>query len=71
VKVLVAAGADPNRTTKPAFASEDAIQVLLDAGATVDSRDVNGDTPLGWGQVHVRDGCKSMEAYLLGEPRGA
>jgi ankyrin repeat protein len=107
-KVLIAAGANPNRTTKPgaetggfmrdcrtkgetalhraaAFASEDTIQLLLDAGATVDARDVNGDTPLGWaswytradtvlrklcyGQFHVRDGRKSMEAYLLGEPR--
>jgi ankyrin repeat protein len=108
VKVLLAAGADPNRTTKPgaetggfmrdcrtkgetalhraaAFASEETIQMLLDAGATVDAKDVNGDTPLSWaswytradtvlrklcyGQFHVRDGRKSMEAYLLGEPR--
>ncbi len=107
VRVLVAAGADPNRTTTPgaetggfmrdcrtrgetalhraaAFASEDTIQLLLNAGATVDARDVNGDTPLGWaswytrpdtvlrklcyGQFHIRDGRKSMEAYLLGEP---
>jgi ankyrin repeat protein len=108
VTVLVAAGADPNRATKPgaetggfmrdcrtkgetalhraaAFASEDTIQTLLDAGAIVDARDVNGDTPLGWaswytradtvlrklcyGPFHVRDGRKSMEAYLRGEPR--
>ncbi|MEO6331562.1 MAG: ankyrin repeat domain-containing protein [Gemmatimonadaceae bacterium] len=108
VKVLVAAGVDPNRTTKPgaetggfmrdcrtkgetalhraaAFASEETIQLLLDAGATVDARDVNGDTSLGWaswhnradtvlrklcyGRFHVRDGRKSMEASLLGEPR--
>lgn len=107
VRVLVAAGADPNRTTKPgvetggfmrdcrtrgetalhraaAFASEETIQLLLDAGAIVDAKDVNGDTPLSWaswytradtvlkklcyGQFHVRDGRKSMEAYLLGEP---
>jgi uncharacterized protein len=68
-----------------AFASEETIQRLLDAGATVDAKDVNGDTPLGWaswytradtvlkklcyGQFHVRDGRKSMEAYLQGEPR--
>ena len=68
-----------------AFASEDTIQTLLDAGAIVDARDVNGDTPLGWaswytradtvlrklcyGPFHVRDGRKSMEAYLRGEPR--
>jgi len=108
VKVLLAAGADPNRATKPgaetggfmrdcrtkgetalhraaAFASEETIQLLLEAGARVDARDVNGDTPLGWaswytradtvlrklcyGPFHVRDGRKSMEAYLLGEPR--
>jgi ankyrin repeat protein len=108
VKVLVAAGANPNSPTKPgaetggfmrdcrtkgetalhraaAFASEETIQLLLDAGATIDARDVNGDTPLGWaswytrpdtvlrklcyGEFHIRDGRKSMEAYLLGEPR--
>lgn len=107
-RVLVAAGADPNRTTKPgvetgafmrdcrtrgetalhraaAFASVEIVQLLLDAGATVDARDINGDTPLGWaswygrpdpvlrklcyGGFHVREGRKSMEAYLLGEPR--
>ena len=108
VKVLVAAGADPNRTTKPgvetdafmrdcrtkgetalhraaAFASEEIVQLLLDAGATIDARDMNGDTPLGWGSwyarpdavliklcygpFHIRAGRKSMEAYLIGEPR--
>jgi len=107
VKVLLAAGADPNRATKPgvetgafmrdcrtkgetalhraaAFASGEVIQLLLDAGATIDARDVNGDTPLGWaswygrpdavlrklcyGKFHVREGRKSMEAYLTGEP---
>jgi hypothetical protein len=68
-----------------AFASEETIQLLLDAGATVDARDVNGDTPLGWAswyarpdtvlrklcydRFHVREGRKSMEQYLLGEPR--
>lgn len=108
VKVLVAAGADPNRRTKPgvetggfmrdcrtkgetalhraaAFAGDETIQLLLDAGATIDAKDVNGDTPLGWaswytrpdavlrklcyGQFYVREGRKSMEQYLLGEPR--
>jgi ankyrin repeat protein len=68
-----------------AFASAEIVQLLLDAGATVDARDMNGDTPLGWaswytrpdvvlrklcyGEFHVREGRKSMEAYLLGEPR--
>jgi ankyrin repeat protein len=108
VRVLIGAGADPNRATKPgvetgafmrdcrtkgetalhraaAFANEDIVQLLLDAGAAMDARDVNGDTPLGWaswytrpdvvlrklcyGAFHVRDGRKTMEAYLLGEPR--
>ncbi len=106
VKVLLAAGADPNRRTKPgaatggfmrdcrtkaetalhraaAFGSPETIQLLLDAGATIDAKDMNGDTPLGWaswytrpdavlrklcyGEFHVRDGRKSMEEYLLGE----
>jgi hypothetical protein len=68
-----------------AFAGEEIVQMLLDAGAKIDARDVNGDSPLGWaswygrpdtvirklcyGDFHVRAGRKSMEAYLLGEPR--
>jgi ankyrin repeat protein len=107
VKVLLAAGADPNRRTKPgattggfmrdcrtkaetplhraaAFGSEDIIQLLLEAGATIDAKDMNGDTPLGWaswytrpdavlrklcyGEFNIREGRKSMEGYLLGEP---
>ncbi len=67
-----------------AFGSVETIQLLLDAGATVDAKDMNGDTPLGWaswytrpdavlrklchGEFHVREGRKSMEEYLLGEP---
>jgi hypothetical protein len=108
VRVLVAAGADPNRATKPgvetgafmrdcrtkgeaplhraaAFADVDTIELLLDAGATIDAKDMNGDTPLGWASwyarpdavlrklcyegFHVREDRKSMEQYLLGEPR--
>jgi ankyrin repeat protein len=108
IKVLLAAGADPNWRTRPgaptggfmrdcrtkgetalhraaAFGSVDTIQLLLDAGATIDARDMNGDTPLGWaswytrpdavlrklcyGEFYVREGRQSMEAYLLGEPR--
>lgn len=107
VEVLLAAGADPNRRTKPgaetggfmrdcrtkgetalhraaAFGSVDTIQRLLDAGATLDARDANGDTPLGWaswytrpdavlrklcyGAFSIREGRKSMEGYLLGVP---
>lgn len=77
VEVLVAAGADPNRPTKPgmetggfmrdcrtkgetplhraaAFASEETIQRLLDAGARRDARDAQGDSPLGWASWHTR-----------------
>jgi ankyrin repeat protein len=37
-----------------AFASGEVIQLLLDAGATIDARDVNGDTPLGWASWYGR-----------------
>jgi ankyrin repeat protein len=68
-----------------AFASEEAVQMLLDAGANREARDVNGDTPLSWGSWHrrpdallrmlcygpysIRAERKSMEEYLRGEPR--
>jgi len=110
VKVLVANGADVNRTTKPgvetgafmrdcrtkgetplhraaAFAGEDTIQLLLDSGARVDARDMNGDTPLGWaswylrpdsilrkllyGQFSINPERRSMAEYLRGTPHGA
>jgi uncharacterized protein len=70
-----------------AFASDETIQLLLDAGATIDAKDMNGDTPLGWaswytrpgailrklcyGDFSVREGRKTMEEYLLGEPRNS
>ena len=37
-----------------AFGDADAIQMLLDAGATIDARDTNGDTPLSWASWHLR-----------------
>lgn len=37
-----------------AFGNEDAIQFLLDAGAIIDAKDMNGDTPLTWASWHLR-----------------
>jgi ankyrin repeat protein len=67
-----------------AFGSESAIQMLLDAGAKLDARDMNGDSPLSWaswyvrpdpiliklcyGRFHIHPNRQSMAAYLLGEP---
>jgi ankyrin repeat protein len=31
-----------------AFGDEESIRLLLDAGAVIDAKDMNGDTPLGW-----------------------
>jgi ankyrin repeat protein len=77
VRVLLAAGADPNRVTKAAvetggfmrdcrtkaetplhraaaFGSEEVIQMLLNAGAATDAKDMNGDSPLTWASWHLR-----------------
>lgn len=67
-----------------AFASEETIQLLLDAGAIIDAKDMNGDSPLTWASWHLRPDAilrklcyggfsirperLSMEAYLLGKP---
>jgi ankyrin repeat protein len=67
-----------------AFGTVETIELLLNAGATIDARDMNGDTPLTWAswylrhdtilrklcydQFAVRMGRKSMRANLLGEP---
>jgi len=67
-----------------AFGNEEAIQLLLDAGAKVDARDMNGDTPLSWASWHlrpaailrklchgphsIREGARTMDANLLGMP---
>lgn len=67
-----------------AFASEETIQLLLDAGAKLDAKDVNGDSPLSWASWHlrpdsllrkllyngfsIRPGRRSMESYLMGTP---
>ncbi|MBZ5535538.1 MAG: ankyrin repeat domain-containing protein [Acidobacteriia bacterium] len=67
-----------------AFGTEETIQLLLDAGATIDAKDMNGDSPLTWASWHLRPdsilrklcygnffirlGRRSMEASLLGSP---
>ena len=67
-----------------AFGDEEAIQLLLTAGAIVDAKDMNGDPPLTWaswylrpasiltmlcyGNFHVRPDRAGMEANLLGGP---
>lgn len=37
-----------------AFGSEETIQLLLDAGATLEAKDMNGDSPLAWAGWHLR-----------------
>lgn len=37
-----------------AFGTEETIQMLLDAGARVDVKDMNGDSPLTWASWHLR-----------------
>ena len=67
-----------------AFASEETVQLLLAAGAKIDARDANGDSPLAWaswhlrpdsllrklcyGRISIRPDRQSMEASLLGSP---
>ncbi len=38
-----------------AYASKTIVEVLLEAGADRSIRDANGDSPLSWGSLHVRD----------------
>jgi uncharacterized protein len=37
-----------------AFADEETIQLLLNAGAALDAKDMNGDSPLTWASWHLR-----------------
>jgi ankyrin repeat protein len=37
-----------------AFGTEEAIQLLLDAGAVIDAKDMNSDSPLTWASWHLR-----------------
>jgi ankyrin repeat protein len=68
-----------------AFGDEEAIQLLLDAGALIDAKDMNGDSPLGWaswygrpafilrklcyGDFSVRPDYAGMAANLQGKPQ--
>ena len=49
-----------------AFGTEAAIQLLLDAGAVIDAKDMNGDTPLTWASWHGRPAfvLEKLCAYL-------
>jgi len=67
-----------------AFGSEVTIQLLLDAGAKIDAKDMNGDSPLTWaswarrpdsilrklcyGPHSIRPERQTMDASLLGQP---
>ena len=67
-----------------AFCHEETIQLLLDAGAKLDAKDVNGDSPLSWASWHrrpdsiLRKLCygsfsihpqrQTMDSNLLGQP---
>lgn len=37
-----------------AFGTEETLQLLLDAGATIDAKDMNGDSPLTWASWYLR-----------------
>jgi ankyrin repeat protein len=67
-----------------AFATEETIQLLLDAGAKLDAKDASGDSPLAWASWHLRPNAilgklcygefrvsphaQGMEVNLLGRP---
>jgi ankyrin repeat protein len=69
-----------------AFGTEETIAMLLAAGARIDARDANGETPLSWaswygrpdgvlrqlcyGDHAIRTGRKPMRVSLLGRPCG-
>jgi len=67
-----------------AFGDANTIKLLLDAGAIIDARDANGDTPLSWASWYLRPAAilrqlcygdfrihpqnREMRANLLGDP---
>jgi palmitoyltransferase len=68
-----------------AFGDEEAIRLLLEAGAKIDAKDAHGDSPLSWASWHLRPDAilrlllygsfrihpnrSSMREYLQGDPR--
>ena len=44
-----------------AFGDQEAIQLLLDASAVIDAKDMNGDSPLAWASG-------GMQSNLQGKP---
>jgi ankyrin repeat protein len=68
-----------------AFGDEEVIQNLLEAGAKIDAKDMNGDTPLSWaswyarptpilrkllyGNFRIHPEHASMAVYLQGKPK--
>jgi uncharacterized protein len=68
-----------------AFGESATISLLIDAGAKIDAKDMNGDTPLTWaswylrpdhilrqllyGDFRIHPQRQSMRAYLLGKPQ--
>lgn len=63
-----------------AFGSEEAVQLLLDAGAAIDVKDMNGDSPLAWASWHLRpaailkklcyDGFSVHSGYTIASDHG-
>ncbi len=51
-----------------AFGDEEAIQLLLDAGAKLDAKDMNGESPLSWASWHVRP-TAILRKLLYGQHR--
>jgi ankyrin repeat protein len=51
-----------------AFGDEEAIQMLLDAGAVIDALDMNEETPLSWASWHVRP-AEILRKLCYGEHR--
>lgn len=51
-----------------AFGTEATIKMLLDAGATIDARDMNGETPLSWASWNLRSG-PVLKLLCYGEHR--